>query len=106
MVRLDLSFDQRINLELLLGQQRGDLNTSAALLRVIQAVRLQEDERGQCRLRVVDSHISWDRGDYPQKAISLENADAERTVEILNGYDQFIPSDAEWAEPLRKALKA
>jgi hypothetical protein len=105
MINTTLNYDQRINLELLLGQQRGDMRTISSLLRIIDAIHLTDEEQRACKLRAEAGRFCWDRSpDFPRMEVRLENGDACRLKEILAGYDQFVPSDSAWAQPVIDAL--
>ena len=57
---LSLNTEQRINLELLCGQQRGDVRLVSSLLRIITTLRLAEDEKKSVNFRIENEAYRFD----------------------------------------------
>jgi len=104
---MQLDRTQRISLELLLGQQRGDVAAIACFVRVMEAVRLTECERKEIKLRVEKDNIVWDidPNNNPTVPVTLEDADRDRIVKAIETFDKFLPGDYAWVEPVLAALK-
>jgi hypothetical protein len=104
-IQLHLTTEQRLNLELLCGQQRGDVRTISCYVRIMDTIRLNEEEKIAINFRLEGNAY---RFDLPPSAASrsyaLETQDTKELKTMLTTYNQFAASDLRWLEPVLQQL--
>ena len=105
MKNLTLNVGQRVGLNNVLGQQTGNLAKLAPYWRLMEGLRLTEDEGKQLQVNQQDGKIgvAWDPALAP-KDFSLEDSDAMSVLALLQSWEHFTPSDFSWLQPIIDAL--
>ena len=105
-INIELNQEQRLNLELLIGQQRGDVRLVSAYLRILSTLRLTEDEKKAINLRVEGNAFKFDNLDSNNlRFYLLETGDAVELKKLLLTYNQFSPLDLRWLDPVLGQLR-
>ena len=109
MKNLDLSIGQRSSLLGILGQQQGNLEKLAPYWRLIEKLRLSEEEVSKWEVKQVEQEgkifITWSPEAKPTP-ISIEDSDAVALKKLIESWEGFGPSDFTWLQPILDALKA
>ncbi len=108
---LTLNAHQRLQLESLLGAQRGAAKDMFLLGAVIGKIRLTEDDkkRANCRPHVQNGqeYLVWNRQAaelIELKDVPLEDEEARRVEGALSGWTGFAPADEDWLRPILDRL--
>jgi len=108
MKNLNLSPAQRLGLLNILNEQYGKADQMATVFRVIEKIRITEEEQKSLNLQLkqVDNRmeLTWDPGVKAQKKINLEDKDAEILLRVVNSWEKFSPLDTPWIAPILEAL--
>lgn len=109
MKNLNLSPAQRLGLLNILNEQYGKADQMATVFRVIEKIRITEDEQKALGLEAKQVNnrmeLTWNPDANPNKDLAFEDKDAEVILKILNGWEKFGPLDMPWVAPILEALK-
>lgn len=105
MKNLTLNVGQRIGLNNVLGQQSGNLAKIAPYWRLMESLRLTEEESAKLQMTTTDGKVgvAWDPT-LPSKDVSIEDPDASVVLSLLQSWEHFTPSDLSWLQPIIDGL--
>lgn len=112
---VEMTIEQRLNVEALCNVQRGSVIQIRSLLRILELVTLSEDEKAKVKFELKkigtatgESEIPvWSTelaGKQPPVPITFEDADAQRLKEMIENWPEMNLRALRWADPLLGAL--
>lgn len=106
-MNIEFSLLQRLSVEALLNQQRGNVSDLITVFDLTNKVKVEDRDsfikvlpNGQA---IVDNDVL---NKAPIQNVDLEKAESRKLLEILKSHDGFGPSDLTWVLPLKKQLEA
>lgn len=99
---------QRLSLEFLLGNQKGNISEMETIYDILKKIKLPDHEK-DLYLKVLPDKILLDEkamSDAEVLNVDLEKAERRKLLEVLDAHQGFGPADVEWVMPLKTQLKA
>jgi hypothetical protein len=104
---IEFSLLQRLSLEGLLGQQRGNVADLITLFDITNKIKVKD--RGSYVRELPDGRVLVDNEAISKAEVmpvELEKAERRKLLDIIKSHDGFGPSDLAWILPLKKQLEA
>lgn len=109
MKKLMLTTNQRLQLEALLGAQRGTTRDLWALFDLREKLKFSKEERMRYIRSLPDGRALLDEAALeagPSIEIELEKEEARRLMEVLQTWPNFTVADLDWLRCVRDQLAA
>lgn len=102
-----LNFYERIVLGEIIGQQEGRLADIAVYLKILDKVRLSEQERKESQMKVDDGQLKWmlPEAEYGMIVAEFEDEEARRLAQLLESWPKVTIRDAGWIGRVSAELK-
>jgi hypothetical protein len=106
---VSFSITQRISVENILNQQRGDLESTETLSDVLEKITVpnRKDFINEVKMPDGSVHFIIDEEALekePPLECEMEKAEVRALLKILKEFKGYTPADLKWARPLIKAL--
>ena len=103
-----LSFYERIVITEIVGQQEGRLADISAYLRILDKIRISDEERKESSLEVQDGQLRWQlpSTDFGTREVHLEDEEVRRLVQLLETWPKVTIRDAAWIGRVVSELRA
>lgn len=108
MTAINLTMQQRLNLEALIRQKRGEDNDDMRTLEsLFKKIRIPKEERQQYIREIPGGTALIDQSAIdraPELPIELEDAEVRKLKTTLREYKSWSVDDFEWKDPLEQQL--
>ena len=103
-----LNFYERIVTAEIVGQQEGRLADISAYLRILDKIRITEEERKSSNMEVADGQLRWQlpSQDFGSSQVMLEDQEARRLSDLLENWPKVTIRDVAWIERVVSDLKS
>jgi hypothetical protein len=103
-----LNFYERIVTAEIVGQQEGRLADISAYLRILDKIRITEEERKSSNMEVADGQLRWQipSQDIGSSQVMLEDQEARRLSDLFENWPKVTIRDVAWIERVVANLRS
>ena len=93
------SYEQIVTAEIV-GQQEGRLADISAYLRILDKIRITDEERKSSKMEVADGQLRWQlpSQSFGSSQVMLEDQEARRLSDLLENWPKVTIRDVAWIE--------